>query len=173
MKKALALLLALVMVLALCACGGGSKESEPADAPAPTEAPALTDVHAPTEAPAPTETPEPTEESISFVIMDGEVGEYGEEVVLNAGTEFEEHEIAYHIPAGTYMVTNLNTKGGGQISIYSGGPEYDGEWQYFVADENCASPIVLMAGDTQELIIKEGQFIVPSDGTENIQFVLM
>ena len=177
MKKTIALLLILMMVLALAACGGG-KEPEPTETLAPAEAPAPTETLAPAETPAPTETLTPTEtlapteEPIFFVIMGGEIGEYGEEVVLNAGTEFEEHEIAYHIPAGTYMVTNLNANGGGQVSVYSGGPEYDGEWQYFVADENCASPIVVMAGDTQELVIKEGQFIVLSDGTENIQFVL-
>ena len=114
----------------------------------------------------------PAEAPLTFIIMDGELGEYGEEVVLNAETEFEEHEITYYIPAGTYSVTNLNAKGGGQVTVYSGGPEYDGEWQYFVADENCASPIVVMAGETKELAIKEGQFIVLSDGTENIQFVL-
>lgn len=91
---------------------------------------------------------------------------------MNVETEFEEHEIAYHIPAGTYLVTNLNFNGGGQVTVYSGGPEYDGEWQYFVSDENCANPIVVMAGETKELEIKEGQFVVLSDGTGNIQFVL-
>ena len=131
-------------------------------AEAPTPAEALT----PTEAPTPTDTP------LSFVIIDGEAGEYGKEVVLNAETEFEEHEIAYYIPAGTYFVTNRNTKGSGQVTVFSGGPEYDGEWQHFVADENCARPIVVMAGDTKELVIKEGQFVVLSDRTTNIQFVL-
>lgn len=118
------------------------------------------------------ETEETTpEEKLSFIIYEGELGDYGESVVLNAGSEFEENEIAYHIPAGKYKVINQDTSAA-QISVYSGGPEYDGEWQYFVADENCPSPLVVMAGNTAELEIKEGQFIVLSDDSNNIKFIL-
>ena len=126
----------------------------------------------PAQAAEPTQEEEPAQEedSLSFVLMDDEIGEYGVEVILNEGTEFEEHEIAYYIPAGTYTVTNLDEKGGGQVTVYSGGPEYDGEWQYFVADDNCAAPIVVMAGESKDLEIKDGQFVVLSDRTSNIQF---
>ena len=114
----------------------------------------------------------PAEKPLSFVLMDGEVGDYGVEVVLNEGSEFEEHEIAYYIPAGTYLVDNLNTKGSGQVTVYSGLPELDGEWESFVADENCAPPIVVMPGESKELEIKDGQFIVLSDEVSNFQFTL-
>ena len=39
-------------------------------------------------------------------------------------------------------------------------------------DDNCARPIVVMAGDEKELEIKEGQFVVLSDETSNIKFTL-
>ena len=127
------------------------------------------------EAPAvqePEKAEEPEEQALSFVLMDDEVGDYGVEVVINEGTEFEEKEIAYYIPAGVYTVANLEEKGGGQITVYSGLPVKNGEWEEFVADENCASPIVVMAGEEKELEIKEGQFVVLSDKTSNIQFTL-
>ena len=111
------------------------------------------------------------ERSLSFTLGE-EPGEYGEIVNLNVGTEFEEAEIAFHIPVGTYSVTNQNKDRAVQISIYCGGPEYDGEWQYFVADDNCARPLVLMQGETGELEIKVGQFVVLSDGSENVEFTL-
>lgn len=44
---------------------------------------------------------------LSFIIIPEEKGEYGFKNTLNAGTEFEETQIVYHIPAGTYSVTNL------------------------------------------------------------------
>ena len=151
--------------------------------PALTDSPVITDGFISTEVPnktetkAPTATPEtiatlipPTDPPLSFMI-NGNHEKYGKEVVLNKGSEFEEVEITYYIPSGTYLVTNLNEKESVQISVYSGGPEYDGEWQYFVTDENCAKPIVLFAGDTKELEIKDGQFIVLSDGSNSLQFV--
>lgn len=120
-----------------------------------------------------TEKEEPAEEeTLTFILMDGEVGEYGKEVVYNKGTEFEEHEICYYIPAGTYLVSNLNDKGAGQVSVYSGEPVKNGEWEEFVMDDNCARPIVVMAGETKELEVKEGQFVVLSDDTTNIQFTM-
>ncbi len=119
-----------------------------------------------------TETSEQTKETLNFVLKNGELGEYGIEVILNEGTEFEEHEIAYHIPSGIYMVKNKNENDAGQISVYSSGPEKNGEWEEFVADENCARPLVLMAGETKELEIKEGQFLILSDGPNDYQFTL-
>ena len=105
------------------------------------------------------------EEKVSFVLID-DVGEYGTEVVLNEGTEFEEKEIEYHIPEGSYYVTNNNTSTV-QITICSGGPEYDGEWQSFVIDDNCDDPVVLMSGETKDIVIKEGQFVILSDDKNN------
>lgn len=107
--------------------------------------------------------------SSSFVLLDGEMGDYGVEVVVNKGTEFEETEIAYHIPPGIYEVKNLDTKAV-QVTVYCGGPVKNGEWEEFVADENCASPLVLMASDSADFELKAGQFVVLSDEASNIQF---
>ena len=150
----------------------------PTNTSVPTDTMVPTDTSMPTNTPIPTDTPMPTNTSIPtdipliFILHDGVIGDYGKEVILNSGTEFEEHEITYYIPVGNYAVTNLNTKGAGQVSVYCGGPEYDGEWQYFISDENCQKPIVVMANETKELTIKDGQFIVLSDNTDNFEFVL-
>lgn len=108
-------------------------------------------------------------QNLSFVLVDGEIGDYGENVTLNAGTEFEEAEIIYKLPTGTYNVT-YSDKGSVQISVYNGGPVKNGEWEEFIADDSCQKPVVLMSGDTKELEIREGQFITLSDGSTNVQF---
>jgi hypothetical protein len=115
-----------------------------------------------------TETSQSTESKLSFVLGE-DVGEYGKEVTLNAGTEFEEIEIMFYIPAGSYTVTN-NSSAAVQLTVYSGGPESDGEWESLVADDSCPKPVVIMAGETGNFEISEGQFLVLSDGSENILF---
>lgn len=116
---------------------------------------------------------EPKEDTLTFVLFDGEVGDYGIEVDLNKGTEFEEREIMYYIPAGSYLVSNLNTKKDTvQVSVYSGPPVKNGEWEEFVWGDTCPNPIVVMSGETKELEIIEGQFVVLSDGGSNIQFTM-
>ena len=148
-------------------------EDKKVDTVNPTETIAPAQIKDTTKAEKPAKSEESTKtELLSFVLKDGETGEYGLEVILNKDTEFEEHEIAYHLPAGTYTVENLNSKGAGQVSVYCGGPEKNGEWEEFVADDNCARPIVVMAGESKELVIKDGQFVVLSDETSNIQFTL-
>lgn len=115
-----------------------------------------------------TSTEEAADNNLSFV-LGGEVGEYGKEVTLNAGTDFEENEIMFHIPAGSYTVTN-NSSAATQLTVYSGGPEKDGEWETFVDDGTCPKPVVIMGGETGDFEIGEGQFLVLSDGSENILF---
>ena len=129
---------------------------------APTEEPAEE-----TEAPA-----DEASEALAFTLMDGKLGDYGEEVTLNAGTEFEETEIMYHVPAGLYSVKNLNSDGGAQVTVYSGAPVLNGEWEEFVADDTCPSPIVVMGGEEKDLEIKEGQFVVIADGDSNLEFTM-
>lgn len=122
--------------------------------------------------PSETQASETTAQKLSFILTNDELGDYGRYAVLNEGTEFEEQEIMYYVPAGHYDLKNLDTNASVQLSIYSGGPEYDGEWQYFVADENCDRPVVLRQGASGEIEIKEGQFIVISDGGgSEVEFV--
>lgn len=55
--------------------------------------------------------------AISFDLIAGEAGEYGEYVTLNKGTEFENTFYAYYIPAGVYTVTNVGEYMS-QVSVY-------------------------------------------------------
>ena len=45
----------------------------------------------------------------SIILIAGELGEYGQELVLNEGSEFEEINYCYFVPAGKYTVTNIGT----------------------------------------------------------------
>ena len=64
------------------------------------------------------ETIEATEEALIIELIAGEPGEYGELFTMNKGTEFEETYYIYHIPAGTYRVTNIG-KYMNQFNVYS------------------------------------------------------
>ena len=113
-----------------------------------------------------------TQPTISFVLSWDEIGEYGEKMTLNEGTDLEMTFIAFHVPVGKYKVTNKSSSGAAQVTVYSG-VEFDGQWDQFVA-ENCASPIVIFADEEGKNIeVKDGQFIKLSDLSENIQFELM
>lgn len=60
-----------------------------------------------TDAPeASTATETPNKEVLSFELIAGEAGEYGELFTINKDTEFEETYYIYRIPVGAYIVTN-------------------------------------------------------------------
>lgn len=65
-----------------------------------------------------TEAKEATKESLIIELIAGEPGEYGELFTTNKGTEFEETYYIYHIPAGTYRVTNIGEYMN-QFNVYS------------------------------------------------------
>lgn len=46
-------------------------------------------------------------EPLTFDLIAGEAGEYGELFTINKDTEFEETYYIYRIPTGTYTVTNI------------------------------------------------------------------
>lgn len=43
-----------------------------------------------------------------YTLDNKNLGEYGFKVVFNKGTELEEHDVIYKLPAGRYKVTNLD-----------------------------------------------------------------
>jgi len=43
----------------------------------------------------------------SIELIAGELGEYGKEIIMNEGNEFEEHLVVYYVPAGVYEVKNI------------------------------------------------------------------
>ena len=57
-------------------------------------------------------------ETLTFELVAGEAGEYGELFTINKDTEFEETYYIYHIPNGTYTVTNTGEYMS-QITVYS------------------------------------------------------
>lgn len=59
-----------------------------------------------------------SEEPLSFELIAGVAGKYGELFTLNYGTEFEETYYIYRIPTGNYTVTNIGEYAS-QISVYS------------------------------------------------------
>ncbi len=111
----------------------------------------------------------PIKEPLSFVLSYNETGEYGVQNTLNENTDMPDSYVAFHIPVRTYEVTNKDSSGSAQVSVYSG-TEYDGQWEQFVT-RCCDAPIVLMAGETKNLTIHEGQFVKLSDNSTNIEFV--
>ena len=102
---------------------GGKNDSGTTQKPAVTSEPAITTAAPETEptnieeestAPA-----ESSEEDVQPIrIVSGEENEYSEEYTLNAGTDSEETNIVYFLPAGRYKVTNIG-KYINQINVYS------------------------------------------------------
>ena len=120
-------------------------------------------------------TVEPPKESpvqtsnLSFTLSPNEAGAYGEEMILNAGTEDEYHFFAFHIPAGDYRVSYNGTKGAVQLTFCKDGifTREDGIEEIIGAEQK---PIVVMAGETYNVRIDEGQYVKLSDGTEWLTF---
>ena len=88
-----------------------------------------------------------------FSIIANVMGDYGFEKTLNAGTEFEETQIVYHIPEGTYTVTN-NGGQTTQLSAYSD--------QTYVTEAGWEGPASV--GDVIVLKPKESGTFSISDG---------
>lgn len=97
-----------------------------------------------------------TSDKLTFVITPEEKGEYGFENTLNAGTEFEETQVVYHIPAGSYSVKNLG--------------EFPGQFEAcsdetHVTDEGWEEPatlgdvVTIEAGGTADFTIKDGYYL--------------
>lgn len=99
------------------------------------------------------------EESVSkntVVLVAGQSNEYAEVLTLNKGTEFEETQYVYYLPAGTYTAKNVSIYPS-QINVYSrethineAGREEPSE-TIFVK--------LLQVGESVEVSIKEDEYI--------------
>ena len=134
----------IVAVFIISAASGGSDtEAEPVNTTPPT-----------TQAPT-TEATEP-KSTVSIELIAGEAGEYGELFTINKDTEFEETYYMYHIPAGTYTVTNAGEYMS-QFSVYSDEIVVnDSGWEE-VAEIFYAE--VLDVDESDTFTIEDGQFI--------------
>lgn len=147
MKKISTLILAIALVLSMTACGG---ETTTTDDVTNTDVVSETNEEAGT-----TE-----EEKLSFELVAGEAGEYGTVVTFNKGTDGEDTIIAYHVPAGTYTVTNKGEYMN-QISIYSD--------ETHITEEGWEEPAetfgakLIDAGESDTISIEEGQYIELSE----------
>ena len=100
--------------------------------------------------------------NLSFTITSGTMGEYGFRNTLNAGTVFEETKVVYHIPAGTYEVSNIG-KYTVQICAYSDNTRITSEgWKEPAKTGNVA---VLKTNETVNFSIENGYYLeINGDG---------
>lgn len=123
--------------------------------PAPTAEATITPTSEPTF--ASTSEPAPTSEitNLSFELIAGEPGEYGELFTINKDTEFEETYYIYRVPAGSYTVTNSGEYPE-QFNVYS-------EKVYVVDGWEELSDVfyvkLLAAGESDSFTIEDGQII--------------
>lgn len=136
----------LIVIIVLSSLGGGSDtEAEPISTTPPT-----------TQAHTIEATEAATEAALTIELIAGEAGEYGKLFTINKDTEFEETYYIYHIPVGTYTVTNTG-KYMSQINVYSGEIIVnDSGWEE-VAESFYVKVLDVGASDT--FSIEDGQFI--------------
>ncbi len=119
-----------------------------------TETPA-TNTPAETTETAETETKTETEEKPTIVITAGEKGEYGQDLVLNAGTDMADEVIGYFVPVGTYEITN-NGEYMTQVNVYKNEVnKTDDGWEEW-ADGKVER---LDIGETKTITIEDGYFV--------------
>lgn len=108
------------------------------------------------------------DQPLSFGLVAGEQGEYGELFTINKDTEFEETYYIYHIPAGTYTVTNIGEYRT-QFNVCCDGIRVTEEgWE-----EPSDVPYVkaLDVGETDIFTIEDGQYIEIHEPTK-LDFVM-
>lgn len=135
-----------VIIAVLCIAGygmGSGDESVVSSTPTPTEAITPT-------------TPEVTKNTASKIeLVAGQQGEYGRELVMNAGTEFEEHLIVYYVPSGDYSVTNLGDHPT-QVTVYEGVSTNAESYDEYT---NSGDVLMIKPKETGNLNVPEGWFI--------------
>ena len=91
-----------------------------------------------------------------ITLVAGEQGEYGEQLSMSAGTEFEETFYIYRVPGGAYSVTNAGEYPA-QVSVYEG-IRRNAETGF---DEYSATGDVLRleVGESGEINVPDGWFI--------------
>lgn len=139
----------IIVLLLLSAVGGGGKKNA---------------------APAATETPAPVETAAAefSVMLDvAQAGEYGREIVLNAGTENEYKYFGYFFPAGHYRASYTDGKAWTQISFYKDGTAVneDGVEEAVISEKR---PILANVGEPVEFDLVEGEYIKLPDGQQNV-----
>lgn len=132
MKKIIALFLVLLFAVGLVACGNTADNDD--DSKDAGQA----------------------EESLSFELIAGEAGEYGELFTINKDTEFEETYYIYRIPTGTYTVTNSGEYMN-QFNVYGDTVQVNADGWEELSDVFYVK--LLDVGESDTFTIEEGQII--------------
>lgn len=167
MRKIIALLLFMSMITVFSACGSSSDTGEQSVVKSTQASVSLPES---TEEAVESATSSDQEEQPEPIVLSwDELGEYGKETTLNANTDMPYTFIEFHIPVGTYQVTN-NDERSVQVSINNDDINITEEgWEEPTSEAgNCK---VLMPGESGELTVKEGQYVKLTDHSENIYFV--
>jgi len=109
------------------------------------------------ESDAPTEESTDNEQSIDDVIEINadELGEYGQELVLNENTDMPDNTIGYFVPTGKYEVTNKGDYPT-QVNIYKNEKHVTEEgWEEW-ADGNV---VLIKVGESAEIEVHDGYFV--------------
>lgn len=112
-------------------------------------------------------TEESVERKISFEIINGQAGQYGKSRTVNKGTEIEETYYAYHIPVGTYTVTNKSNGAECEISIFS--DEHTQMYGIEVPVETFGE-VTVSANQSSTITVGEGQYLYLSNGSQTLYF---
>ena len=144
------ILAAVAILIILAAIGGTSGGNKPA--PSSVGADSAASSQMPDGAQAVSQ-PEAAASPIDLVA--GEHGDYGRDLVMSAGTEFEEHLIVYYVPGGDYSVTNAGDYRA-QVSVYEGIRGTEDGWDEYT---NVGDVVVLDAGQMGDITVPDGWFI--------------
>lgn len=132
MKKTIALFLVLLFAIGLVACGNTADNDDDNQEAGQAE------------------------ESLSFELIAGEAGEYGELFTINKGTEFEETYYIYRIPTGTYTVTNSGEYMN-QFNVYGDTVQVNADGWEELSDVFYTK--LLDVGESDTFTIEEGQIV--------------
>lgn len=120
--------------------------------------------------------PEETKSAFSFIIENGEAGDYGELFTLNKGTEFEYTFYVYCVPAGTYNVLNLSCEPWSQFTVYKKTIHTTEEGIEEFDEAGDGATKLVKIGETVSVTIQEGEIVKfpdPGKSAELFQFDLV
>ncbi len=98
-------------------------------------------------------------EQTQIELIAGELGEYGQIITLNEGSDLADTNYCYFVPSGTYQVTNMGEHPT-QVDVYknerSTDTDADGNEYEYWAD---GTAYLIDVGTTKEVVVDEGYFI--------------
>ncbi len=147
MKKSIAILCVICVIICMCSCCNDISKQDAS----------IKEIQQTTTQKAEESSSETTDnKSIEIVLVAGEIGDYGTEVIINEDTEFEECVCQYRVPAGTYTVTNKGEYMN-QFNIYS--------IETHITEDGWEEPAevffvkLIDVGESKTVTIEDGQYI--------------